>query len=479
MLSGQEKMKNIFKKQKLRIHLIGVCGVGMSALAGMLKEQGHNVSGSDTDMYPPISTQLETLHIPLFKGFSADTIKEINPDIVIVGNAISRGNPEVEAMLNERIPYFSMAQALYYFFLWDKEVIGVAGTHGKTTTTSLLAHILDVAGMQPSFFIGGIPKNYGTNYYIGKGKYFVIEADEYDSAYFEKIPKFMVYRPTHCIMTSLEFDHADIYKNLDEIILWFTRLKNIIPANGHIVYNAMYQTLCTINSQTLSLTKSFGQVHAGCCYHYNEGVLTISMDGHTVEAKPKIFGNFNYQNIAAAAAMALTLGVSEVAVASAIESFEGVKRRQEILYSNNYLTIIEDFAHHPTAIQNVLHEVSERYNGSQIIALYEPRSATSRRNVFQNELPLAFADADYVIMKRPYRLDKVPEHEQINIEKVIEDIRGQSIPACVFDTVDAIVDKAFNQISGAHTVIVVMSNGGFDGIYDLLVSRAQKLYGTE
>ncbi len=459
--------------------MIGICGVGMGALAGILKEQGHDVTGSDTDVYPPISTQLETLRIPLFKGYSSDTIEKTQPDMVIVGNAISRGNPEVETALNTRIPYFSMAQALYYFFLWDKEVIGVAGTHGKTTTASLFAYILDVAGMEPSFFIGGIPKNYGKNYKLGDGKYFVIEADEYDSAYFEKIPKFMVYRPTHCIMTSLEFDHADIYKNLDEIILWFARLKNIIPANGYIVYNAMYQPLCTINSKPLSVTKSYGSSNADCYYQYREGMLTISMDGHTVKAVPKIFGNFNYQNIAAAVAMALTLGVSEGAVASAIESFEGVKRRQEILFSNNYLTIIEDFAHHPTAIQNVLHEVSERYPESKIIALYEPRSATSRRNVFQNELPLAFADADYVIMKRPYRLDKVPEHEQIDIERVVEDIRGQSIAACVFDTVDAIVDEAFNQISGAHTVMVVMSNGGFDGIYDILVSRAHKLYGTE
>ncbi|MCX8123444.1 MAG: Mur ligase domain-containing protein [Spirochaetes bacterium] len=472
-------MKDIFLKQTLRIHMIGICGVGMSALAGMLQEQGHIVSGSDTDMYPPISTQLETLHIPLFKGYCSETVEKLHPDMVIIGNAISRGNPEVEAVLNKRIPYFSMAQSLYYFFLWDKEVIGVAGTHGKTTTTSLLAYILDIAGMQPSFFIGGIPKNYGKNYNIGQGKYFVIEADEYDSAYFEKIPKFIVYRPTHCIMTSLEFDHADIYKNLDEIILWFTRLKNIIPANGHIVYNAMYQPLCAINSSPLSVTKSYGKTNADCWYQYEAGKLTISMNGKIVQAQPKIFGNFNYHNIAGAAAMALSLGISEEAIAHAIDSFEGVKRRQEILFSSNYLTIIEDFAHHPTAIKNVLYEVSQRYPGSKIIALYEPRSATSRRNVFQNELPLAFLDANCVIMKRPYRLDKVPQSEQIDIERVVHDIRSKGIPAHVFETVDAIVDEAFNRLNGTHTVMVVMSNGGFDGIYDKLVSRAQKLYGTE
>jgi UDP-N-acetylmuramate: L-alanyl-gamma-D-glutamyl-meso-diaminopimelate ligase len=471
-------MLDIFKKPLLHIHLIGICGVGMSALAGMLLSQGHKVSGSDTDMYPPISTQLERLNIPLFKGFSSDTIETIKPDLVIIGNAISRGNHEVEAVLNKRIPYFSMAQSLYNFFLYNKEVIGVAGTHGKTTTTALLAYIMDKAGMEPSFFIGGIPKNYGKNYHVGKGKYFVIEADEYDSAYFEKIPKFMIYRPTHCIMTSLEFDHADIYKNIDEIIVWFTRLKNLIPANGCIVYNNMYPHLSTINSKPLSLTKNYGILDADCHYHFKEGTITISMDGKTILAKPKIFGNFNYQNITAAVAMALTLGVSEGAIASAIDSFEGVKRRQEILYSSNYLTIIEDFAHHPTAIHNVLHEVSERYPGSKIIAIYEPRSATSRRNVFQQELPLAFSDADFVLMKRPYRLDKVPEHEQINIDQVIDDIRGQSIQAYVFETVDEIVHEAFNQIQNKHTVMVVMSNGGFDGIYDLLVSQAQKLFGN-
>lgn len=469
-------MESIFKRSQLRIHLIGICGVGMSALAGMLQEQGHTVSGSDTDMYPPISTQLEKLNILLFRGYSSDTIEKVKPDIIIVGNAISRGNPEIEIVLNQRIPYLSMAQCMYNFFLYDREIIGVAGTHGKTTTTSLLAYILDQAGMQPSFFIGGIPKNYGQNYKVGNGKYFVIEADEYDSAYFEKIPKFMVYRPTHCIMTSLEFDHADIYKNIDEIVLWFTRLKNLIPANGCIVYNSMYPHLCTINSNPLSVTKSYG-LSGDCTYHYEDEILTISMEGKTVQAKPKIFGNFNYQNIAAAVAMALTLGVSQGAIATAIESFEGVRRRQEVLFDSNYLTIIEDFAHHPTAIHNVLHEVSERYPESHIIAIYEPRSATSRRNVFQKELPLAFSDADFVVMKRPYRLDKVPEHEQIDIERVIYDIRGQSKPAYVFDTVDEIVHEAFRQIDTKHTIMVVMSNGGFDGIYDLLISQAKKRFG--
>jgi len=474
---GVLAMLDIFKKSVLNIHMVGICGVGMSALAGMLLSLGHNVSGSDTDMYPPISTQLEMLNIALFKGYSSDTIEKIQPDLVIIGNAISRGNPEVEAVLNKRIPYLSMAQSLYNFFLYNKEVIGVAGTHGKTTTTSLLAYILDIAGMEPSFFIGGILKNYGKNYHVGRGKYFVIEADEYDSAYFEKIPKFMVYRPTHCIMTSLEFDHADIYKNVDEIAVWFTHLKNLIPANGCIVYNRMYPHLCAINEKPLSLTKSYGMSDADCTYHYKDGILTISMDGITIHAKPKIFGNFNYQNIAAASAIALTLGVSEGAIVSAIESFEGVKRRQEILYACNYLTIIEDFAHHPTAIYNILHEVSEHYPQSKIIAIYEPRSATSRRNVFQQELPLAFSDADCVVMKRPYRLNKVPEQEQINIDRVIDDIKGQSITAYVFDSVDEIVHEAFKQIQNKHTVMVVMSNGGFDGIYDLLVSQAQKLFG--
>ncbi len=471
-------MLDIFKKPVLHIHMTGICGVGMSALAGMLLSLGHKVSGSDTDMYPPISTQLETLNIPLFKGYSSDTIETIKPDLVIIGNAISRGNPEVEDVLNKRIPYLSMAQSLYNFFLYNKEVIGVAGTHGKTTTTALLAYILDLAGMEPSFFIGGIPRNYGKNYHVGRGKYFVIEADEYDSAYFEKIPKFMVYRPTHCIMTSLEFDHADIYKSVDEIVVWFTRLKNLIPANGCIVYNSMYSHLCAINSKPLSVAKSYGIPDADCRYRYKDGNLTITMDGTTIHAKPKIFGSFNYQNIAAASAMALTLGVSKEAIGSAIDSFEGVKRRQEILYSSNYLTIIEDFAHHPTAIYNVLHEVSEHYPKSKIIALYEPRSATSRRNIFQHQLPLAFCDADFVLMKRPYRLDKVPKQEQINIGRVIDDIRGQSVPAFVFETVDEMVHEAFKQIQDKHTVMVVMSNGNFDGIYDILVSQAQKIFGN-
>lgn len=469
-------MVTIYKKQSLRIHMIGICGVGMSALAGMLQSQGHMVTGSDTDVYPPISTQLETLQIPLYTGYSSDTLQKIKPDIVIIGNAISRGNPEVELVLNNRIPYFSMAGALYNFFLYDKEVIGVAGTHGKTTTTSLLAYILEHAGMDPSFFIGGIPKNFETNYKVGSGRYFVIEADEYDSAFFEKIPKFIMYRPVHCIMTSLEFDHADIYNNIDEIAVWFTRLRNLIPGNGWIVYNNDYTNLSTINDGALSSTLSYGKLNADCCYQYHHGVLTITMDDMAINVTPQIYGDFNHQNITAAVTMALTLHVPAWAIVMAINSFQGVKRRQEILFSNDYLTIIEDFAHHPTAISNVLTQVSEQYNDATIIAIYEPRSATSRRNVFQDELPLAFSKAHKVILKRPYRLDKVPEHQQIDIDMVINKLCQMQIPACVLGNVNDMVQEAFHGLDNKHTVMVVMSNGGFDGIYELLIDYAKNFF---
>jgi len=469
-------MVTIFKKQNLRIHMIGICGVGMSALAGMLQSQGHMVTGSDTDVYPPISTQLDKLQIPVCKGYSSDTPGKIKPDIVIIGNAISRGNPEVELVLNNRIPYFSMAGALYNFFLYDKEVIGVAGTHGKTTTTSLLAYILEQAGMDPSFFIGGIPKNFETNYKVGSGRYFVIEADEYDSAFFEKMPKFIMYRPVHCIMTSLEFDHADIYNNIDEIAVWFTRLRNLIPANGCIVYNNAYSNLSTINDAALSSTVSYGKMNADCCYRYQNEVLTITMDDMAINVTPHIYGDFNHQNITAAVAMALTLQVPVGAIVMAINSFQGVKRRQEILFSNDYLTIIEDFAHHPTAISNVLTQVSEHYSDAAIVAIYEPRSATSRRNVFQDELPLAFSKAHKVIMKRPYRLDKVPAHEQIDIDRVINKLCQMQIPACVLGSVNEIVQEAFSGLSNKRTVMVVMSNGGFDGIYELLLDYANNFF---
>ncbi|HSV95313.1 MAG TPA: Mur ligase domain-containing protein [Spirochaetota bacterium] len=469
------------KKDIASIHLIGVCGVAMGSLAGMLKSSGYHVTGSDEAVYPPMSDMLAEWDIRVSRGYSEEHVG--NPDLVVVGNVISRGNAEVEYVLARRIPYRSMAQALRDFFLEGKEVVAVAGTHGKTTTTALLAHILIEAGLDPSFFVGGVPKNHGSNFRLGNGSHFIIEGDEYDSAFFEKVPKFAVYRPQHLVLTSLEFDHADIYRNLDEISLWFRRLVNVIPSNGNIVYSTAYPALRGAVGRSFAPCHSYGGTDADF-FCEDDGVdgewsrLVLHLPGaRAIPLRSRLFGEFNRANIAAAAAMALRLGVSPDTLRRGVESFEGVKRRQELIYARENFMIYEDFAHHPTAIAGVIAMMRERFPLSRLWAVYEPRSATSRRNVFQNELPGAFAGADRVLIRAPDKLDGIPEAERIDIARAVGDINARGGSALVLCDVSSIVAVIFGEIDRMEdNVVIIMSNGGFDGIYDAMRAAADDFF---
>ena len=452
----------------------------MSALAGMLKKKGFNVTGSDLNVYPPISEMLSECGINVNIGYKQDNV--VNADLVIIGNAVSRGNVEVEYVLNEGMPYLSMAGALYIFFLKDKEVISVSGTHGKTTTSALIAHILDYGGYSPSFFVGGVLKNYDANFRLGNGDYFVVEGDEYDSAFFEKIPKFILYRPRHLILTSLEFDHADIYNSMDEVELWFKRLVNIIPANGKIVFSGGYPVLYEITEGSLSECHSFGKGDCDFSYEFmgfsgDYSRLRILSKGYgDIELETKLFGEFNFTNITAAVSMALMLGINKLHIQSAVASFEGVKRRQELIFNKGKIKIYEDFAHHPTAIRSVIEGMRARYPKSCIWAIYEPRSATSRRNIFQNELPGSFNNADKVIIKSPYKPSSIPETDRIDIDDVLDVMIKNGRDARLFDCVDDIVNYVFKEIDPERdNLIVIMSNGGFDGIYGKMIKRASNV----
>lgn len=461
------------------IHFVGICGVAMGTLAAMMKEIGYEVTGSDEHIYPPMSDMLRGWRIPLMEGFSEKNVAYA--DLVVIGNAISRGNVEAEYVLNEGISYISLAQAIANFFLRQREVIAVAGTHGKTTTTSLLAHILVTAGEDPSFFIGGVAKNYNSSYRLGKGKYFVIEADEYDSAFFEKVPKFMFYRPRHCILTSLEFDHADIYRNLDEIKVWFQRLIATIPSKGEIIYSSEYPALADVMNVSRSISHSFGKNRGDfCCFELSSNEANAICEFHYPSGKhvfaTSLFGDFNYANICAAAAMALRLGIDIKTIESAVKTFQGVKRRQELIYGDAMVKIYEDFAHHPTAIEQVLNSLRKRFPTKKLIVAYEPRSATSRRNVFQHILPQAFQSADIILIKQPYRLEVVPFHERIEIEKVIDVLHREGKDARLYNSVDQIVFDVQKELTkGEETIVVIMSNGGFDRIYEKMVNMAKKL----
>ncbi|PKL35167.1 MAG: UDP-N-acetylmuramate:L-alanyl-gamma-D-glutamyl-meso-diaminopimelate ligase [Spirochaetae bacterium HGW-Spirochaetae-1] len=453
-----------------KIHLTGIGGIAMGTLACMLRESGYDITGSDSGVYPPMSDILRDARIE-YGPFSEDNAAAA--DLVIVGNAISRGNVEAEYVLNEKKPYLSMAGALHEFFLRDREVIAVCGTHGKTTTTALLAHILTVAGLDPSCFIGGNSINLGKNYRLGKGKYFIIEGDEYDSAFFEKVPKFIFYRPSHCILTSLEFDHADIYRDLDEISLWFKRLVNIIPSKGNIVYSSAYDTLRPVIAGSRSRCASFGSGGSDFTWHfsgYTEQGAALSLsspgDGAELALESTLFGDFNYANIAGAAGMALKLGIAAEDIIEAVKTFRGVKRRQEIIYRGANLVIYEDFAHHPTAIGYMLRTLAHRHTGSKIWAIYEPRSATSRRNVFQNELPGAFEPAGAVLMKTLFNPGAIPPGERLDLDRVRADLETRGKDARLFGDVDAIIRYVADHIDfGEENIIIIMSNGGFDGIY--------------
>jgi len=464
------------------VHVVGICGVAMGTLAGMLKERGVSVTGSDENVYPPMSDMLRSWGIPVHQGYDAGRIG--SPDLVIIGNVISRGNPEAEAVLNRRIPYLSMAQAIQRFFLCEKETIAVCGTHGKTTTTCLLAHIFETAGRDPSFLVGGVSRNYNSNYRMGRGAHFIIEGDEYDSAFFEKVPKFIVYRPQHIVLTSLEFDHADIYRDLDEISLWFSRLINIIPSDGTIVYSKEYPILDMLCASSFSRVRSYGPTSADVAYRFlrydgERAVITLeSRDAGEFELRTTVSGSFNYSNIAAAASTALAFGIESAVIIEAVRTFRGVKRRQELIFRAPGIRIYEDFAHHPTAIAGIMREMRQRYPDYTLWALYEPRSATSRRNVFQRELPGAFVSADRVLIKRPPLMEKIPADDRIDIEAVIASLRAMNARADLFESGGAMADHVFDSIDAASkNVLVVMSNGGFDGIYQRLVQLASDRYG--
>ncbi len=455
---------------------MGIGGVAMGTLACMLKTSGYRVTGSDSGVYPPMSGILAEAKIPVTEGFAPENFE--GADLVVVGNAMTRGNPEVEALLNSTTRYCSMATAIRQFFLQGKEVIAIAGTHGKTTTTALLSHILVTAGEDPSCLIGGVSIDLGANFRLGEGRYFVIEADEYDSAFFEKVPKFIFYRPRHLVLTSLEFDHADIYDSLDEITKWFRYLIRTIPSEGNLVYNAGNDILAELAEEAYSRVLSYGTEEsniAASFLRYENGYGIHLLKDHETdgfELPTQLIGEFNLQNISAAAAMALRLGISRKRVIDGIKTFRGVKRRQEMIFEAENLTVYEDFAHHPTAIAAVLAAFRHRYPGAAIMALYEPRSATSRRKVFQDELPGAFSEADRIMIKSPFNLEGIPDDEQIDIPAVIENLHGMGKNAGLFFDVEAMIDELVDEIKpSVETIVVIMSNGGFEGIYTKMIER--------
>ncbi len=469
------------------IHLIGICGTAMASLAGMLKQKGFQVTGSDAAAYPPMSDFLDNLGIRVAQPFDAKNL-EPRPDLVVIGNAMSRCNVELEYVLDQRIPFCSLPQLLHDEFLKGKEVLVVAGTHGKTTTTSMLAWIFHSAGLDPSFLIGGIAENFDSSFRLGKGKYFILEGDEYDTAFFDKGPKFLHYFPDAIILTSVEFDHADIYKDLDAVETAFRRLVNLVPRRGRIIaFDGVEGEHTESPSLEHCLAKAFCPIERyGAGPRANWKVTNLRLDpGRTTwsvehngerwaEFEFALAGEYNVWNATAAAVLASSCGIPTDKIAAALKSFKSVKRRLEVKAQVHGITIIDDFAHHPTAIAGTLKALRARYPGSRLWAILEPRSNTLRRRVLQSDLARSLAQADQIVVANVFRSEAVPENERLELPALASEIQHNGRPARLLADADAIVQTIASELRSGD-VVAILSNGGFGGIYEKLPARLKQL----
>jgi UDP-N-acetylmuramate: L-alanyl-gamma-D-glutamyl-meso-diaminopimelate ligase len=442
----------------------------MGSVAAAMRDSGFVVSGQDDNVYPPMSTFLEGKGITITKGFDPADIPAA--DVIVIGNAMSRGNPAVEAVLNRKLYYLSLPETLKQFFLRGRHNLVVTGTHGKTTTTSLLTWIFESAGRQPSWLIGGIPENLGQGSCLRDSKHFILEGDEYDTAFFDKRSKFIHYLPELVIVNNIEFDHADIYNSLDEIKTSFRRLLNIVPGEGMVLLNAddpnCLDVAKTCPAPILEVGFSENAGNRIVNPRHEHGVSRFELLGATFEIP--LVGDFNIRNAAMAASAAHFYGISIEEIRQALKTFKGIKRRQEVRGEVKGITVIDDFGHHPTAIRETLAGLRSRYTGPRLWAVFEPRSNTTRRAVFQHDLPKAFAQADGVFIAQVARLDQLPEDQRLDPERVVADIAAQGKPSFYEPTADDIVEK-LKPLVQSGDVIVVFSNGGFDGIHKKLLER--------
>ncbi|HEY6848956.1 MAG TPA: UDP-N-acetylmuramate:L-alanyl-gamma-D-glutamyl-meso-diaminopimelate ligase [Terracidiphilus sp.] len=474
---------------KKHIHLSGICGTAMASLAGLLQQEGHHITGSDKAAYPPMSDLLRSLGIPILETFSEANLSP-TPDLVVIGNALSRGNPEVECVLDERIPFTSMAALVHEEFLAGRESLVVAGTHGKTTTTSMLAWIYQVASKkdterEPSFLIGGVAENFSTSFQLRPTRTFIIEGDEYDTAFFDKGPKFLHYFPDALILTHVEFDHADIYRDLDAVKTAFKRLVNLVPRRGLIVAYEGSSNVTECLQPALCRVERYGCSEGAdwrlSNLRHEEGLTRWEVWHGGVpwaQFEMGLAGEHNALNATAAAALAFGLGVDLPSIQAALASFKSVKRRLEVRAVVNSITIIDDFAHHPTAIRETLRALRSVYPEARLWAVLEPRSNTLRRKVLEIDLVDSLRLADCVVLSGVYQQQRIPDAERLHPEEVVEALRAHGTRAELHDGGNAIVDAIAPQLEKGD-VVAILSNGGFDGIYEKLPARLHERFGSK
>jgi UDP-N-acetylmuramate: L-alanyl-gamma-D-glutamyl-meso-diaminopimelate ligase len=454
-----------------RFHFLGICGTAMGAVAAELQERGFRVTGSDEKVYPPISTFLENKGIALKEGFRPENIPD-DVDLVVIGNAMKRGNPEVEAVLNRKLFYLSLPEVLKNYFLRGRHNLVVTGTHGKTTTTALLTWIMEKAGRKPGYLIGGIPKNLGQGARLNDSKYFVIEGDEYDTAFFDKRSKFVHYLPELVIVNNIEFDHADIFRDLDDVKLSFKRLLNIVPENGMVLLNGDDANCvevakdCRAQMVEVGFSKNCAQRIRDVAYSTTASRFKLGED--TCEIP--MVGEFNVRNAAMAVTAARFYDVPKAKIDNALKTFTGTARRQEVRGEARGVTVIDDFGHHPTAVAQTLQGLRHRFPGHRLWAIFEPRSNTTRRAVFQKQLPDALKLADGVVVAQVARLEQIPEEQRLNPMAVVKEVADSGRPAFYEPNADAIVER-IDPMLQPKDVIVVFSNGGFDNIHEKLLAK--------
>ncbi len=461
-----------------RVHLIGVAGTGMGSFAGLLQAAGYQVTGSDENVYPPMSTQLAAWGIEVMQGYRPENLDRARPDLVVVGNVVRAVNPEAAAMRERGLPHVSFPQARGELFIAPRHGVVVVGTHGKTTSTAMMAAVLHRAGRDPSFLVGGVSQDFGTNFRLGKGEHFVVEGDEYDTAYFDKGPKFLHYRPRTAIFTSCELDHADIYRDEAHYQSAFERFVDLLPANGFLAACARYRSVRRIADRARCPVETYSVDGAA---DWEAQDLRLGPDGARFALARRgrelarihlpVGGAHNVENALGVAAAATALGLSPEEIASGLGAFRGVKRRQEVRGTAGGVTVVDDFAHHPRAVRETLAAVRGAFPAARLLAAFEPRSNTSRRSLHQRDYasPATWGDAARVFLLRPAPTDRVPEAERLDVDAVTRDLTAAGKPARAFAAVEEMV-PAIAAEARPGDVVVAMSNGAFGGIWDRLLS---------
>ncbi|MFO7555881.1 MAG: UDP-N-acetylmuramate:L-alanyl-gamma-D-glutamyl-meso-diaminopimelate ligase [Desulfobacterales bacterium] len=466
--------KNRISNHVKSIHMIAACGTGMGALASILKDMGFKVTGSDQKVYPPMSDFLSGKGIEITEGFSEKNVA-YGPDLVIVGNAVSKDNPEVVGMYQMGLEFCSMPQAVNHFVASGKKPLVVTGTHGKTTTASILAWVLYESGLDPTYMIGGILKNFESNYRLGSGAYIVLEGDEYDTAFFDKGPKFLHYDPFVAILTSVEFDHADIFRDVHHVKQVFDVLTaGISPQNTLVAFDDDENVSDLIKDKSCRVVR-YGKNAESL---WRLGAVTIQPPWTHFEVlrrdtvfgkfKTRLVGEHNLLNALAVIAVADHLTIPVEAIATAFETFEGIKRRQQVRGQKSGITVMDDFAHHPTAVRETIRAVKPFYPNGRLIAVFEPRTNSSMRAVFQDVYPLSFDGADIICIRQPSRLDKIPPGERFSSQQLVDDLNRQGKNAHFFQNTETILDFLITEARSGDLVLV-MSNGGFDNIHERLL----------